>query len=198
MRGLLLLTAIVLTVTAAPAKAGTSLALTGPSSLTFSDPITVPVRAALTLDEVVCGEDTHVPVIARVESASGADASFETGRFDARVGAGAGLEPREVTGTLMLRIAPTRSGAGDVHVAASYALPPACVAIGGPAAGEATLRIALHVRDPTGGATSRDATHAGAVTAPRDVPVPVALAGLASLAGGAWIVSQRLRDARRA
>lgn len=197
MRGRIVATAFLLVLAAAPASAaGSTLTLTGPNAIAFSDPVTMPVRGTLVLDGVACREDALIPVTLSVVAASAVEAAFVTDTFIARVPAGMEIEPREFSEALTLRLVPIAPGEGTVDVAASFALPPACIAIGGPTHGEATLRIAVTVRGAAQESALIDDGPAPPTAFGRDVPVPIVLCGIAALASAIAITHQRVRERR--
>lgn len=194
MRGLIAATtSLLLLATGSASAAGSTLDLSGPSSVTFGDIITIPIRAHLLLDGVVCREEALVPVTLRVVSAFGVFASFEASEFLARIPAGLSIEPREASATLMLRLEPRAPGAGSVDVEGAFALPAECVAAYGPSRGAASLRVELTIRGAAQDAASIDAVPTPTLQVREGVPLPIILAGVAAAGGGAVVVAQRVR-----
>lgn len=172
---------------------GSSVSLRGPSAVTFADPVEVPVRAHLLLDGVACRAEAEIPVRVRVTRATGADATLEAERFLVRVPAGS--TAREGSATLMLSLVPRVVGEGAVELLASYALPPECVALTGPASGEATLTMRVRVVEPSQ-AVAEQVDHTRPITLKREVPGPIVAAAAAAFGGALLVAIRRFRERR--
>lgn len=190
--------ALLLLFLSAPAAsaAGSSLRLSGPSSLTLSDPVEVPVRARLVLDGVVCREEALVPVTLRVTRALGADAALSAETFRARVPAGAGVQAREATATLALKVTPLAAGDGVIDLEGSYQLPPECAAVSGEASGEAALTIRLRVVETeTPMQAAQDGDNLRPVELRKPIPGPIIAVAAASAGGAILVAWRRVRGA---
>lgn len=196
MRGLTIAaTVLLLLVAAMPAEAsGSTLSLSGPRAVAFTDPITIPIRGTLVLDGVACREESVVPVTLRIASATAADATLLSDSFEARVPAGMEVRPRETSELVSLRLAPVSPGEGVVDVVASFALPPDCVALEGAREVEARMQISVTVRSAAQESALIDEGPPPPLGLAQDVPAAVVLCALAAAGGGVAIVRQRVRE----